>query len=143
MEDYVKAVDFLSARMKEQHFTGISRITQAFRLKYYESVKKILHEERQIIPCHAGFLSAQISPDGEVWACCIKAEPMGSLRSVDYDFKRVWSSPKADKVRESIRKKSCFCPLANASYTNMLASYRTLAAVLKNVSPWKLPRFIS
>jgi MoaA/NifB/PqqE/SkfB family radical SAM enzyme len=143
VEDYAKAVDFLSERIKEQHLNGISRITQAFRLKYYETVKRTLHEERQILPCHAGFLSAQISPDGEVWACCIKAEPMGSLRLVDYDFKRVWFSAKANKIRESIKRKSCFCPLANASYTNMLASYRTLAAVFKNISPWKLPRFIN
>ena len=141
-KDYATAVDFLSQRIKEQHYNGISRVTQAFRLEYYDLVKRTLNEKRQVIPCYAGFLSAQVAPDGEVWACCIKAKPMGSLREVDYDFKRVWSSPKADKVREAIRRKSCFCPLANASYTNMLASYRTLAAVLKNVAPWKLPKFI-
>jgi MoaA/NifB/PqqE/SkfB family radical SAM enzyme len=142
LEDYSMAVDFLSQKIREQNYNGISNITQAFRLKYYDLVKRTLNEKRQVIPCYAGFLSAQVSPDGDIWACCIKAEPLGSLREVDYDFKRVWLSPEANKVRESIRGKNCYCPLANASYTNMLASYRTLAAVLKNVSLWKFLRLI-
>ncbi len=38
------------------------------------------------IPCYSGVASAQIAPDGHVWFCCIKAESMGNLRDVDYDF---------------------------------------------------------
>jgi len=79
-EDYCEAVDFLSKRIKEYQYNGISNITQAFRIKYYELVKKTLKEKRQILPCYAGFISGQISPGGDVWACCVKAESMGNLR---------------------------------------------------------------
>ncbi len=133
LEEYSRAVDFLSKKIGEQKFSGISEVTQAFRVQYYELVKKVLAERRQIIPCYAGFASAQISPDGDVWACCIKAESMGNLRNMDYDFKKIWFSEKAWEVREKIEKGMCFCPLANASYTNMLFSYRTVMKVARKI----------
>ncbi|MFX0133851.1 MAG: radical SAM/SPASM domain-containing protein, partial [Candidatus Hodarchaeota archaeon] len=118
IKDYCEAVDFLSKKIKERQYNGISNITQAFRIKYYELVKKTLKEKRQILPCYAGFISAQISPDGNVWACCVKAESMGNLRDVNYNFDKVWFSNQAQRIRRPIRDKKCFCPLANASYTN-------------------------
>lgn len=139
-EEYARAVDFLSERIKNQDYNGISTIIQAFRLQYYDLVKKILREKKQILSCYAGFISAQIAPDGEVWACCIKAESMGNLREVNYDFKRVWFSDKAQKIRRPIRERQCYCPLANAGYTNMLLSYRTMASVLKNIAARKVKK---
>jgi hypothetical protein len=59
---------------------------------------------------------------------------MGNLRETKYDFKKVWFSNKAQRIRNPIRDKKCFCPLANASYTNMLVSYRTMAAILKDIA---------
>lgn len=106
-------------------------MAQAFRARYYELSQRTLREKRQILPCYAGFISAQIAPDGEVWACCVKAESMGNLRQAGYDFSKVWFSEKAESVRAPIRHGECFCPLANVSYTNMLVSARTMAPVLK------------
>ena len=59
---------------------------------------------------------------------------MLNLRSVDYDFKRVWFSKEADTIRASIKAKECHCPLANASYTNMLMHAPTLAKVGSKVA---------
>ncbi len=143
LEDYAKAIDFLCERIKHQQYDGISVITQAFRLQYYGLVKKILQQKKQVLPCYAGFISAQIAPDGQVWACCVKAASMGNLREVDYDFERVWFSKKAQRVRKPIREKKCFCPLANASYTNMLLSYRTLTSVLKNIAKRKVKEHLA
>jgi MoaA/NifB/PqqE/SkfB family radical SAM enzyme len=125
-KDYDKAVDFLMERIREKKFKGITRITQAFRLQYYQMVKDYLAEEKQIFPCYAGILSCQIAPDGDVWPCCIRADVMGNLREAGYDFKKVWFSSEADSIRKSIKNRDCSCPLANASYTNMLASPRSL-----------------
>ena len=143
VEAYGRAVDYLSKRIDARHFNGISAVTQAFRLQYYELVKKTLKEKRQVLPCFAGFVSAQIAPDGEVWACCIQAESMGNLRQVNYDFKKVWLSERAQEVREPIRNKRCFCPLANAGYTNMLLSCRTMAGIIKNMAAQKVKRIRS
>jgi len=128
-EDYSKAIDYLIDEMKKQHLKGISKITRAFRLKYYEMVKRVLLEKNQIYPCFAGFASAQIAPNGELWFCCIRAESVGNLREYNYDFKKAWFSQKARNLRKHIKNKECYCPLANASYTNMLLSFPTLAKV--------------
>ena len=126
LDEYSAAVDFLVAQLRAQPFTGISRITQAFREQYYGLVKRILAERRQVIPCYAGWASAQISPEGDVWVCCIKAQSLGNLRDVDYNFGRIWFSAEADAARASIAGGECFCPLANAAYTNMLCHYPSL-----------------
>lgn len=129
MLSYKSAIDYLIHRIKHDHFAGMSKITMAFRIEYYNLVKRILRDKRQVIPCYSGIASAQISPDGDVWACCIKAKSLGNLRQQDYDFRRIWFSPAAELERRSIHKKECWCPLANASYTNMLMDFPTLVRV--------------
>ena len=133
IEDYAEVVDYLSNFIKNNEWQGTSKLTQAFRLEYYKLVKRALREQRQVIPCFAGFASTQIAPDGDVWTCCIRAEPLGNLRDADYDFKSIWFGEKATTLRRSIKASECYCPLANASYTNMLCNFKTLLKV-----GWKL-----
>ncbi len=132
-EDYEKTVDFLSEWIKNKKFGGLSRITEAFRLEYYEIVKKILLEGWQVIPCYAGFASAQISASGDVWFCCVKGQKLGNLRENGYDFRRLWFGEAANREREKIKRGECFCPLANASYTNMLLDCGTMLRVVRNL----------
>lgn len=133
--DYSDAVDFLIKRMAKDQFNQVGKITRAFRIEYYKMVKRILTERLQIIPCYSGFASAQIAPNGDVWFCCIKAESIGNLRDVDYMYKKIWFSEKAERLRKSIKRGECYCPLANASYTNMLYSFKSLFWI-----GWKLIR---
>ncbi len=126
---YKSAIDYLIHRIKNDHYSGMSKITMAFRIEYYNLVKKIMRDKRQIIPCYSGVASAQISPEGDIWSCCIKAKSLGNLRKQGYDFKRIWYSPAAELERRSIHQKECWCPLANASYTNMLMDLPTLIRV--------------
>jgi MoaA/NifB/PqqE/SkfB family radical SAM enzyme len=129
VEKYAGAIDKLLDSLKDKEYTGVSKITQAFRRQYYEIVKRTLTERRQVIPCMAGIASAQIAPNGDVWTCCIRAESMGNLRDYDYDFRAVWQTDRAAELRQSIRAGECYCPLANASYTNMLSHVPTLIKV--------------
>jgi MoaA/NifB/PqqE/SkfB family radical SAM enzyme len=126
---YRSAIDFLIHRIKNGKFKGMNKITQGFRIEYYNLVKSILRDKKQVIPCYSGIASAQISPDGDIWSCCIKANSLGNLRNHDYDFKRIWFGRRARKERKSIINKECYCPLANASYTNMLMDIPTLIRV--------------
>jgi MoaA/NifB/PqqE/SkfB family radical SAM enzyme len=128
-EDYGPAIDELIARLERRTFSGISRITEAFRVEYYRLVKRILAEKRQVIPCYAGWASAQIHANGDVWPCCVEANTILNLRDVGYDFRRVWFSGAAEQARKRIRNGECHCPLANASYTNMLMHPPTLVRV--------------
>jgi len=133
-EKYSVAIDALLETMRDQKLTGVAEVTQAFRRQYYEIVKRTLREQRQVIPCMAGVASAQIAPNGDVWTCCVRAESMGNLRDHDYDFGSVWRTGKADQLRRSIKAGECFCPLANAAYTNMLNNGRTVTKVAAEVA---------
>ena len=134
VEKYSVAIDTLLESLHDQHLTGLARITQAFRRQYYEIVKRTLREHRQVIPCMAGVASAQIAPNGDVWTCCIRAETIGNLREHHYNFSEVWSSQRAGELRRSIKAGECYCPLANASYTNMLTHVPTLVKVAADVA---------
>ncbi|MBN2461646.1 MAG: radical SAM protein [Candidatus Cloacimonetes bacterium] len=127
--EYSSAIDYLIHRLKNGKFKGMNKITQAFRIEYYNNVKKILRDNTQIIDCYSGIASVHIAPDGDIWSCCIKAAPLGNLRKTDYDIRKIWCSPEMKTERKSIRNKECFCPLANAAYTNMLMDFRTLLKV--------------
>ncbi len=132
-EEYAQAADFLIEHLRSQRFKGLARFTQAFRIHYYDLVKQILQERRQVIPCYAGWASGHIAPDGDVWTCCTRAEPIGNLRQSDYDLRRIWFGEEAARLRRSIAAGECYCPMANASYTNMLLHLRTLARVLQAI----------
>jgi MoaA/NifB/PqqE/SkfB family radical SAM enzyme len=138
-DKYSRAIDQLIERIELRSFRGVSRITESFRVEYYKLVKGILAQETQVVPCFAGWASAQIYANGEVWPCCIRADNLANLRDVDYDFGRIWFSPEADRVRRSIRNKECHCTLANASYTNMLMHLPTVARVGTKVAWSSLP----
>lgn len=127
---YKAVIDYLIHRIKNTKIKKrVNRITQAFRIEYYNLVKKVLKYKTQIIPCYAGIASTQISPDGDVWMCCIKAKSLGNLRQNQFDFKKIWFSDLAKRERTSIKNKECYCPLANAAYTNMLHDIPTLYRV--------------
>jgi hypothetical protein len=112
---------------------GLARVTQAFRAQYYQLARRVLDEHRQVIPCYAGWASAHIGPNGDIWSCCIRAEPVGNLRKTDYDLAPIWFGEEVARLRQSIAARECACPMANASYANMLLHPPTLAKVAVEV----------
>ena len=130
---YARAVDMLIESSQYEQHRGQSRFIQAFRRKYYALVKRWLESNTQVIPCYAGWASTHIAPNGDVWSCAVRAEPMANLKDHDYDFKRVWFSNLAKPLRRSIKNKECACPLANAAYTSMLMSPTTMVSVGANL----------
>lgn len=127
--DYAVVVRDLVADIDASSARGFPAIIQAFRRNYYQVAHQTLVEQRQVLPCYAGIASAQIAPNGDVWTCCIRAESIGNLREVDFDFDAVWNSRRAGELRASIRRGDCFCPLANAAYSSMLCDPASLAKV--------------
>ena len=91
------------------------------RSRYYRNTLQWLKSKKRIIPCYAGHTSCQITPDGNVWFCCVNAKSVGNVR--EHDFRDIWRGKKANELRKDT---TCSCPLANASYTNMI------------LSPWSL-----
>ena len=132
-ESYAPIADFLSQEARSRSGRGLARITQAFRAQYYQLAKRVLFERTQVIPCYAGWASAHIAPDGEVWSCCIRAESVGNLRQTGLDLGPIWNGERMAELRRSIYAKECACPMANASYANMLLHPPTVARVLSEI----------
>jgi len=130
-EKYALAADYLIAEAREFRASGLAKTTQAFRGYYYELTKGILAERRQVIPCYAGWASGHIAPNGDIWTCCTRAQPIGNLRRSSYDFTSLWFGEEAARLRRSIAAGECYCPMANASYTNMLLHLSTLLRVAR------------
>jgi MoaA/NifB/PqqE/SkfB family radical SAM enzyme len=142
-QEYAPIADFLSARARWNPPGGaeaaprkrLARLTQAFRAQYYQLTRRVLEEQRQVIPCQAGWASGHIAPDGDVWTCCIRAEPVGNLRQTSYDLRPIWFEQVGElrRLRRSIAAGECACPMANASYANMLLHLPTIARVVRDV----------
>jgi MoaA/NifB/PqqE/SkfB family radical SAM enzyme len=140
-EEYAPVADFLSARARWAPAgegtprKRLARLTQAFRAQYYQLARRVLEEQRQVIPCQAGWASGHIAPDGDVWTCCIRAEPVGNLRQTGYDLRPIWFEQVGElrRLRRSIAGRECACPMANASYANMLLHPPTVARVVRDV----------
>ena len=81
------------------------------------------------MPCYAGWASTHIAPNGDVWTCAVRAQPIANLRDYDFDFKKIWFGNEASPLRQSIKKQECACPLANAAFTSMLMDPQTLVGV--------------
>jgi MoaA/NifB/PqqE/SkfB family radical SAM enzyme len=133
--EYAPVADFLSLKAREWPARGIARVTQSFRAQYYQLAKRTLIEQKQVIPCLAGWASAHLAPNGDVWSCCIRAEAVANLRDHDYDLRPVWfeHQGRLRAMRRSIKNRECSCPMANASYANMLLHPPTLARVGRDV----------
>ncbi len=138
--DYEMVIDDLSNRIKKDNTLSkdFSVFVQALRMTYYDVAKKILTENKQIIPCFAGLASCHITPHGDVWACATKAESIGNLREVDYDLSKIWFGKRANNIRKTIKAGECFCPLANTSFTNIMCNFESMLKVLKNMAHLKL-----
>ncbi len=131
-QKYNSAIDFYNAKIKEEKKRGFDRIKKAFRLTYYERVKKDFLCAKKPYPCYAGYISCQINHDGEVWACAKQRFVLGNLRDYGYSFRDLWRSDAANKMRERIKAKDCSCHISNTAYTNMLLSPSAMAKVLIN-----------
>jgi MoaA/NifB/PqqE/SkfB family radical SAM enzyme len=136
-ETYKRLINQFSTKIRENvsKKRHLAKVTESFRLVYYDLVVRILHEQRQVIPCYGGISNVHINFDGEVWPCCVLgySQPMGFLREQGYDFKKVWYSAQAKKVRKYIREKNCACPLANQAYSNILCSPKYLLKMFQNI----------
>jgi len=133
--DFRRAIDHLRNVIRDNRSGHpVARLVESLRLEYYELAARILEEKRQIIDCYAGWASAHLAPDGNVWGCCVRAESLGNVREHGYDFRAVWGGSRADAFRASVRAHECACPLANASYTNLLLDAPSLARVAANMA---------
>jgi MoaA/NifB/PqqE/SkfB family radical SAM enzyme len=120
--DYRKAIESLD---KDKS------LIQSMRNVYYKRVIGLLNGKKKCVPCFAGYMSGQITADGNVWHCCIQGKSIGNLRDYGYDIKYIWNNHQSWILRKE--NKECVCPLANAGYTNSLLHIPTMVKVASNM----------
>jgi len=86
------------------------------------------------LPCFAGVLNCVLWYNGDVYPCEMLDRKMGNLRMSDYDFRKVWNSAPAQRVRNFIRESRCFCTEECNININILFNPRYLPKLLGNVA---------
>lgn len=130
LDQYQKTIDYLIEKMLAENVDGFGKITRAFRLQYYDFVKRWRAGEPVGVEDYAGWSSCEISSWGEVWPSCIGGINLGNVRDHEYDFRDIWFGKRAEAVRQKMKPKEESFPLANAFYTNALCNYNVLGKVL-------------
>jgi MoaA/NifB/PqqE/SkfB family radical SAM enzyme len=131
-EDYENAINILIKKIEDIKFKGREKIIQAFRLEYYKYVKNFQHIKSERMKSYAGFASCYISPIGDVWDCATYGSNIGNLRDFDCNFKKLWNSERASKIREEI-KRYHECILANEFYSNVLFDVKRMIKIFGNL----------
>lgn len=85
------------------------------------------------IPCHAGAISGLIDAVGDVYFCEELNERVGNLREAGYDFRRVWFSEGAERLRKYVKESKCSCTHSCFLASSMMFEPRFYPRLLKRV----------
>lgn len=133
-KEYSQVVDFLCKRTIEEmkKVRRLSKIIQAFRLVYYKRSAKVMTNRKRYVPCYAGISNAHINPWGGLWICNVQAfkKEIGNLRDYNYNFKKIWCSKEANKIRGWVKGNHCFCPLAGQGFLDTILTPKELLKAL-------------
>lgn len=97
---------------------------------------KTASEQRQVIPCRAGVLSAVIYSNGDV-SVCETHPPLGNLR--DRSFREIWYSEQAQALRADIAAKKCHCTNEVFLWPSITFQPLQLARAFVGARAWRLP----
>jgi MoaA/NifB/PqqE/SkfB family radical SAM enzyme len=95
-----------------------------------------IRQQRQVVPCRAGRLSAVVYANGDVSACELH-RPIGNLRK--NSFPEIWNSAEADRLRQSIADKACHCTTEVFLWPSIVYHPPSLARAMVHARPWRRP----
>jgi MoaA/NifB/PqqE/SkfB family radical SAM enzyme len=106
--------DLLESGMLKEGIRGYRRFPFAdfVNAKNLISRRRIAETARNPVfqtPCYAGSIAGVLYACGDVYPCELLDCSMGNIRDHDYNLNSIWRSADADKIRESIHRKRCFC----------------------------------
>ena len=93
-------------------------------------------EQRQVVPCRAGRLSAVVYSNGDV-SFCENHPPLGNLR--ESSFTDIWKSASADQLRDSIDNRACWCTNEVFLWPSIVFQPTQLVRSIAAAKPWKKP----
>lgn len=103
------------------HFNLLGKtFIQRRELLQKQVISTVFKEDRYVIPCLAGNISCVMTETGDLYPCEILDEKIGNIKDTDYDFKKLWHSTQAAKLRSFIKDTKCYCTYECAITTNIL-----------------------
>jgi len=97
---------------------------------------KTLTEQRQVVPCTAGRVTAVVYANGDVSACELH-EPIGNLRK--NTFTEIWNSQGAEDLRDSIQRKECHCTTEVFLWPSIVFQPPSLTRAATGARVWQQP----
>jgi len=95
---------------------------------------KTATEQRQVVPCRAGRLSAVVYANGDVSFCETHA-PLGNLRQ--QSFTELWNSAQAEALRATVAAKQCWCTNEVFLWPSIVFQPGQLARAMVAARPWR------
>ncbi len=116
-------------------------VINAKRIVRNQVIARTAKENRYMLPCYAGRLGTAIFSNGEVYPCELLTDhKLGNLRECNYDFKELWSSPKAVEARKFICESKCFCTYECFMTLNILFNLKMWPQLFKEWAALKLAK---
>jgi MoaA/NifB/PqqE/SkfB family radical SAM enzyme len=98
---------------------------------------KTIEEQRQVIPCRAGVLSAVVYANGDVSVCELHP-PIGNLRR--QSFRDIWRGEAARRRRAAVRAGECHCTTEVFLWPSITFQPRHLVRALVGARAWRTPQ---
>ena len=95
---------------------------------------KAAEQGRQFAPCMAGVLSAVVHANGDI-GLCEQRPPIGNLR--ERSFMESWRSYHAGELRQSIRKKECYCTNEIFMWPSIVYQPASLGRAMVGAKVWE------
>lgn len=137
LEFYETNKDLIKKAMKEKSYYSFSLsslLLKAAKVYYHDLACEILKQGKQLIPCFAGRLSAVIDCKGNVYPCELYKK-IGNLHDENFNFKELWFSESASKIRAEIKNKGCYCAHSCFQFVNILFNPKLYPKLLRYISP--------
>ena len=112
-KELIKIQGYWNNKREESYAKKLLRTNSEGHL--YKVITRVMKEEGLPFQCKAGELIGVLEANGDVRVCELK-DVIGNVKDFDYDFKGVWFSDAANKMRETVPGCSCTHPcFINAS----------------------------
>lgn len=120
--------DYESGALQAKGLSGYSAANHLLDQRIRETVERTVTEQRAQFSCVSGRLAGVIYSTGDVVECETKNSPLGNLRDVDYNFRRLWFSDEADKVAAEAAN-GCFCTHECGHYSSTIYSAKQVGKI--------------
>lgn len=110
IENYLRGYNVIFRHLcKRRENRLFSAFYSGYKSVLMKNIVEIYKKKAISLECYAGRLICVIDNFFNVRPCEVLNKTMGNLRNYDYDFKKLWYSNKANKIRYEIIKNNCMC----------------------------------